>query len=659
MEFKIEEKYRKSFLQLSVGKKNILAEISNLLVRNQSVKLDQSLLKETSLQIDKKLDKFLKIETDTICFKHKEYFILAYVFYICQTKILNKSSESENLIQFINEASWNLSQVIDEHVLFEEVFMYLSMNHEYNIAKFVNGLVKTHEDFWDVYSPFCKVLKVLEFEIEDLISFLNKTLEYRKGDYMGGQISNTFAFLAIHKPFVAMEIKSKLLASKSEDLIYLLPNLYVELSKNNFEKIYNELYGYTKSEEFFKINLGITTLGRLEYNSREDYFGKTQNRLRKLIKSGDAKIKAACCKSINFLLNSGNIQSGELLLNLDFDIPEIQAEIAGLLVSNKNNINETEWSEKLLYGICTTDAKYTRITSNIDQYLSFLFNQNKKIVEKFLDKWVDCHEKNALDIPKVFTSLMIKLKNEFNFLQSLVSKWLNENDSKFHFAVSNITSYFFQSEEKEQLAYLELDEKVVKSFDFRDAKYVVFKILGYVVNSHQKSSLVFSLLKNNTVIEIDDLVVNSFVEVILYDYPVRKDFLERKRLNGNKREQDTAESILNEFKKYEDALDSLETLKELNPSRNKIKSEQMIERERIKKIQEGAKESSLLLNFVKNVSIKYGKGWTYYQEGKIMPPTYMQSISTTFHIPRTEFINPVNAKFQSIHWRMISREDVL
>ena len=79
----------------------------------------------------------------------------------------------------------------------------------------------------------------------------------------------------------------------------------------------------------------------------------------------------------------------------------------------------------------------------------------------------------------------------------------------------------------------------------------------------------------------------------------------------------------------------------------------------MKHIRDGAKKSSVLLDVVKNVSIKYGRGWTYYHEGKIAQPSYMASISTSVPVPRTIFISPINAQFQSYQWRTVSREDVL
>lgn len=659
MGYEIDEKYRKVFYsELPPEAVKSLSELSNILVSNESETVNLSLV-ETSINLKEGLTNAIEVKSNAIGFKQKEYFFLAYAEFICQNEIVGKSSEPNEIIKTIQEADWNLSQIVNEHILMEEVFICLKRRHNVNIIPFVNGLTKSRRDFWDIYPKLCYVLKVVEFNVDELVSFLSRTEEFRRGDMMSGYISNTFAYLAKHKPNVAKEIKTKFMATESGDLVFLLGGVFVEFSKNNFNEEFESLYQLTFSDKVFEINFGITTLARLDYNEYESLLSRTENRLKELIENTDTSIAVGCCRAIYFLIDQERVEFGDLLLIADHNIPEIQAELSWILNAHKSKIYSLNWSRTILKRMANVNSEYDRITGDLDQYLSFLLSYKPNEVEQFFEAWILNHEGEGLDLSKVFSSTLIELKSRIELLQKILTKYLNSDDFKFHLVTGFITSSFFKSEEKQGGIYLELDEKLISEFDFRDSKYVLFKILGFVFDSHQKCSLVFSLLKNKTVKEIKDLVVNAFFEVILYEYPPRKDFIELKSKSGSEVEKEVAEIILNRFGKYEKALDKLEDLNELKPSRHKLRSQQIIERERRKQIHEGARKSSVLLEVVKNITTKYGRGWTYYHEGKIVPPSYMASISTSFSIPRTLYISPTEAQFQSFQWRTILREDVL
>lgn len=629
--------------------------LANVLLNKNAHSVAQSSLKGFSKTFDKS---FFSINDGEISFTEPEFLMFAYAEHLIETVILTRWEDTTFLGGFIDDENRKVLRLTSENKLESEILINLRNRYKKDIFQLVNRL----PDRLDLYVPLTKVLQVIDFEPKELSSFLIVRMEKKGDSFYLGNLSQSLYSIGVQKVDFGERIYLEFFSTDNESLISLLEHLLVGLSKNDFLKIYRRVLGLLESSDRLKQKLAIATLGRLDFEKNPKKLDKAEQYLKNFIGNNDDKLLSTLCYCYNNLISQHSRFSKYLReISLD-DHPLTQTQMSTILMWHEKSSKDRGWFKSELSRLKIFTSSNPQISDSIDYLLKNYVESEPEFVEDFLAEWIEeiSYAENDQDITKTFSSTCSEFINkQYAYLSKIITQWLNSDQFAKHLAVGHLISQMVVYDEDGGLQKgIELDENIVKDLSQKDILFILYKILGFIIDSSFLCSLTFSLLNNKNTEEVTALVKEAFTDIIIYDYPNRKDFLQKKIKSGNKNKIKVAKDILKQINKYYDQLESLPELKELRPSNHKIRTHQLISRAQQNKMSKEVNKNSIFAHIAQQISLKYGKAWVMYDGNEMGRVSYLSSFSRTYSLPRSITLKPTEYSFQRARWRNITREEL-
>lgn len=482
-----------------------------------------------------------------------------------------------------------------------------------------------------------------------------------KNDFAGGGIHNALETWLAERPAEARLLHDVVAANPTEATTSLLGNAAVGLARTHFSEAAALASADANSPIALRAAAGAWTLGRLlhEASASSEQLAAVSETLIQLIQGTHDDRRS---QAVRAATNSMHLtRSFDVLLKrLAADGDQIAlAGIATTFFLKSSEVADRDDLDEWLDLLSAISPEYGRSVDNLDHALSRWVGQGTHIpaIVDLLSKWVARFGKPvSIDATasESFSGTFAKLEARADVWSAVVTNWLLSDDKRHPAALAAILS----AARPAQPQTLCLDKQQTDALDSSDLLFLGRRLLGYVHDKGQLTSLAMSFLDSNEAKERTHPMLRALLlDEIGYDYPTST--IEACRLGAKVRTGTDAETFLNEIA---DTLErSVTTIREL-PRINELRPPMRLRRQfalaRAKQMHEAmeeAKKKSVLRSLATEIPIKAGSGtFSYFREayGSSMQ---MSSISHSIELPHREIFDPIGNSIRHLGFRLAMR----
>lgn len=477
----------------------------------------------------------VKTSDDAISFTDSQYFL----YFWAKSLILSRLE----VVWVYKEEFWDeidslqLEYVSFEQLQYIEVMLLILLQRHYgkDILESLVLILKTdtERDHWLLLQTVSNVLPYLHLKPERIINFLedlhDTQIPYIKVLAKGVEI------LATNYPDIGRELWETWSTFPDFKSVWLITAVAVGLARSEgIQSVFSKTLNLVDSHQESLVDAGVRILGLLPYSeTNDDQINNTLVKFDKLLKDEpNIQVRQALAYAYGQLVPlSERAQLAIQILSTE-SLPEVQAQVALILFNyNKDQLDKT-WFQETLLQLTKVKVEQKDIINNLDFILTRLASSNLDCVKKFLENWILEHEapKREESLAKLFDMLLLSLVKENKpWFEKLLSSWFIADDKRFHLHIQEMLHHLTVHG-----VTLHLDPEIISEWTFKDTKYVLMKILGFVADNKNLCHLTFSVLQRTPEDEtINMLVRAAFRDYIAYNYPgATREILTDKTENG-------------------------------------------------------------------------------------------------------------------------------
>lgn len=542
-----------------------------------------------------------------------------------------------------------------------EIIIELNTKHGWDFCELAIQAMNEGFNCFDIHHILRDAIPLLNHNLKSTVEYLKKIHTSMQGDLVSGNQFSTIENLTHKQPRFARELLNALINSGEPFIIGYIAIIFVNFAKNGIKEAHNELLTLISNHNIPVVQGVILALGNLKYDSKvnNELIKKTFSVFDELLERKSDDLDQFITRSLGILYYLGEESRSRLMMLAKKFNPNVSYEISSFLFMQYKNINDDKWFEEILMTLSTTKCEYKGIIDNLDFILYGLLENinNYNLIERFFTEWLlkSDYNPNKYEIDSLFGSTLSKMTEINTFFDTLITKYLNHDNSKFHRIASDLIKYSNLYKKRP----LNLDQAIIQSLSIEDILYICRKILGYIYDVNTICSLIYSVLeaKQKDII-VKELVYDIFCKYIGFDYPgTTLEFLKSKLLISDLSYdlQCSLKDIASVIESHQKMFKSLPRLNELSIPKKYEYQILLEESKKTNKYMEEAQKKSIIRQLVTNIPLKYGRGWFSYRDGKYCEPSKLSSISHSFEIPKSEIINPVSASIQRVGFRIAKR----
>jgi len=329
----------------------------------------------------------------------------------------------------------------------------------------------------------------------------------------------------------------------------------------------------------------------------------------------------------------------ERLLTSHTDFPFWMSRICEAAINN-NNLHDLIFN--ILSFLSKDESKHELLTE-----LIFIMIKNNSILEK--SQTVETFLYNIVKYPNLINEL---------FTLSLVG----EKTESTIFSCLLATHLFVHRSEH----ILECSLDTINNFTEKDFIFLVRRILGFISNEEQLTSLTLSLLKvKNSEKRTYSLVKSVVVNEIAVDYPghVISEIKHRKEnIKGQRNKlKKLYNEMLTEIDSYITSLTAIPRIKELEPSSMLVRAFQKEKDKVMARKNDLWNEDSLVSQIASRINLKAGIGSFYYNDynnSGYSEPSYLHTFSSSYSLPRRYVMDNVGYDIYLAQFRCAKKDAV-
>ena len=510
------------------------------------------------------------------------------------------------------------------------------------IAKFLT--VKDSEDQSFTYAMleiFNNILPTIISPVSDVvrsITYINLELKVNARSCNSGLElycdkkegrENQILSYALLNPNDSIDFISAALISGSKSNLDIFVNKAIELICNDNKHIQNN---------------ALFALGRINYSNNTDLTDKVLNEIEKILKFGhsDLLYSTAVETLMNIYLNT-KFGDSELARLLRLALSQPSKETL-LLASRYFNFNTNNIPDSAIHVFLNAFSEISPsnvdVLRQIDYGLSHLLEANKEeLLISFLEK-ILIKSKGAISIA-IFSSLLNKIKNNNEFLNTLVTRWFLSKKTVLGKAINEIVGQNYDKNIE-----LSINADLLSSENEGICLFLAKKACGWLFMSPISAvSFMLSLIdfaSKSEVESINEIILNPLL--LSYSGSVNE-YLSNKLENGTISEKESASTILESIKTYHKGLEKAWDIKELQPSLTQREAYQRKYNEDSNKAyKESSKNSFLSSFFGKPQVMLYGNTSIYTMHGmnnsRHRQEAPLAQLKTSFEFPSLQVLDP-------------------
>ncbi|MFZ5792815.1 MAG: hypothetical protein ACOY3L_19155 [Pseudomonadota bacterium] len=343
------------------------------------------------------------------------------------------------------------------------------------------------------------------------------------------------------------------------------------------------------------------------------------------------------------------------------EAPEALYALSEMLLRTQDVLESKGWFWPLFLHLAAAQIEHRGILRNIDSILMGWVADpiRQSQVLEFLNAWIARQSSQTLregDPETYFPSIFHELAKQPQLLSKALTGWLLEDDSRYPLIAHKVILHFRTA----GIVSLSLDPSLIDELKPNEIRFLLRRILGYVIGDEVQIHLVFSLVRSRDATERTfPWVSEALCNQVGYDYPHQAiEFLKKRQTAQDEADDvkalcaDIASAIQARF----DALDALPRLKEFQPSSSKVRRFAKARQKQMNEALEEASKQSIVRQLVTNVVLKAGRRTFQNFNGRYTEPMQLKEMSHAVALPRSEICDPAGAARERLLYRMAKKD---
>ena len=497
--------------------------------------------------------------------------------------------------------------------------------------------------------------------VPSVIDLCNAKYEQTKGDMMAGAIHGALETWLETRPDDAREVHTGVLGNLSEATASLLGNAVVALSKTDYAAAVNLAKGDVRSGVSMRAQVGAWTLGRLllDDQTTQESVNVVVEAVIELIERGQGELRSEGIKAAVRAMHAMPAFDSILQHLAERGDQDVLCSAATALFLKSNEIRERGITQRWLQLLTALKPEFKGAIRDFDYALSRMLAEpsNAETVVSALSQWVSNHgHKGAIDseTAELFDDTLRRLLALEEGSSLLVTSWLLSERQEHAGALAGALIQLSHHSEVE----LRLDRNRIDQLTPNDLLFLARRMLGYVHDRAQITSLSLSMLRSKDVeTRIYPVLRALLVDEIGYDYPGSTATTLRATAETTSSKSDT-EFLLSAAEAIDQIVEAQNALPSLSELRPPTMLSRLFARARAKQMAdslEEANKNSIWRQVATEIPIKAGAGTFSYRDSNYGPSMKLSSMSHSIELPRREAFDPIGNSIRHIGFRIVKR----
>lgn len=522
--------------------------------------------------------------------------------------------------------------------------------------------IRNGADVFDVLHLVEAALPYLhKIEARSIIDLFIAKYEPTKNDIAGGAIHGALESWLETRAGDALALHATVLEHLSEATASLLGNAIVALAKSDYSAAVEVARRDARAEAPLQARVGVWALGRLLLDERapSTSIDEVSRAIIELIEHEQSELRSqaiqAAAGAMHVIAEFDSIlerlaQSGD---------QDVLCAVAPALFLKAKELGMRGITQRWLELMTSLKPEFKGAIRDVDHAMARLLSDPAKtpMVASMLGKWVAKHGRRvAIDseTASLFDDTVRNLIPLTASWELLITDWLLSDAQEHPAALAGFLTHFSHHSGIE----LGLDKERLDGLATEDLLFLARRLLGYVHDRAQLTSLALSMLTSNEPEKRIFPVLHALlVDEIGYDYPGSTAAACRKACetasSGSQKKfllmvAEVIERLANEQS-------SLPVLNELRPP---TRLRRLFSRARAKQMDESfeeASQNSLWRQVATRITIKAGRGTFSYRDAKYGPSMPLSSMSHSIELPRREAFDPIGNSIRHLGFRLARR----
>lgn len=541
--------------------------------------------------------------------------------------------------------------------------LILGLHKEANIDFCLKASLAVEEGFspFNVTHTFENILTEMNLDVHSVMGLIRSLNTSMQGDMAAYTQFEPFQGLVSKQPGFARDLLNSLIDEGEPYTTGYIANLYRDFAKGQEHEIHSELSSLSDHGSESVLMAVADVLGSLNYESSDNrgLVEKTIELLEKLENKRSDNVTRIVVYAYRKLTPYRPSLIERLIQLSTSESPEIQYAISDILFRLEPAEQEEVWTKTLLLNLAEVSPDHKGIVDHLDWVLHRLIkkNGNFALVEQFLTLWIlqDEYIPKKYKIGDLFNSTIPDIIQNREEFEGMLTRFINHDNWKMHETAAEILSYC----SVHKVQGIKLGKQELKRLSHGDCLYVCRKILGYVINPDQLCSLCFSILdKSPQDKKIKGLVYSVFKSHIGENYPGKTiEFMKDVSAHTkSKNRKILADQIVRDLESTEEVRNSLPSLKEMSPARQKYQRIMYEKQVKMGQEMEHAQKDSIISQLATKIYLKHGTGSFHLAGDQYSEVSKLGAYSTYMELPRSEVMHPVEAAMERFGFRIAKRD---
>ena len=396
----------------------------------------------------------------------------------------------------------------------------------------------------------------------------------------------------------------------------------------------------------------VNVLGLADYTdpSRREALNKTIRICARIVKQPGHLLLGMAVQTLTRLVTlDENAIVGLLDEAAKTGAPEGLYSLSEFVWRQEKALRGKDWFWPLALSLTSATTEHRGILSNLDMMLERLIGepiQEGHAIE-FLNAWISKQPEHAFGsggLETFFPSTLRRLIEHPAALSSTLTNWLFHDDSRYPLVAHQLVSHLRGA----GLKFLELSPAIIDELTQDEIRFLLRRILGYIIGDEIQIPLVFSLVRARDAKERTfEYVASAIRSHVGYDLPYQTIEYLKQRQDDEKETGETkafCSRLVAELQAHLDALDALPDLKEFRPSSIKMYRFLKERQRQMNEVVEQARKQSIWNQFATQVPLKAGRRTFQTIHGHYTNPTELKGISHSIALPLSETSDPAGAE---------------
>ncbi len=512
--------------------------------------------------------------------------------------------------------------------------------------------------FWQNYHKYCK-----DFDIpnkENFVESLPLLFNRIKNDGASYAIYESLRKFASQKPKEAIQVLELIEEKGTLETLEFSAAILGGLSQSEINyPIADKILSFINSSNENEIHSGIRAAYQVCFEDKKEEFKFLADVHRNLVKFIGNKssenlghITRFYIKHLNTLASAKEVVI-ELLQQKNIDV---QSEVARSLNEELKYEEDSEYFQKSLNLLSFTDAKYTGVYSTIEYRLKDIIVSHPHVIIEFINYWILNNTGKLKDISILKKIIQNLYSNHPKTIEKLFLDWLNSENNSYkvaiQFVISDLSSMVGNP--------IGLHKESLKDLSETDSLYILFMIVGYILDRKYASEMLYNILEVNYKNErIRNHIASLFVKYLIINYYSVIDSLKTKRKKANKIITSIIDQIIDASEQYYKQVSDLELINEFEPSDKHMSYFLKQQNVQIQKIMDDSEtKRNSFLDMVTNINLRAGKSFFSKYRGEYSQEAEMQNFRNSVEVARVQYIDEIGQMKLRLIWQNMKRNEL-